>query len=221
MILVLAESALELVPSELWRHPAVLADAKRRRKKPGEILLDRSRHHPAMRDLPDASRRGRPDIVHQVLLVFQYSMLNKRGLGRAYVHTRDDYVISLRPETRPPKSYNNFVSLLEQLYKVGRVPPSGEPLMELHKKDLRRLLEELGGRWVVLHETGEKLPLLDLGAALLNSVVVVGGFPHGDFENRWVLEKAVGRYRIGDEAMDAPQAVCRAVVATEAAAGLI
>jgi len=221
VILVLAESALELVPSELWRHPAVLADAKRRRKKPGEILLDRSRHHPAMRDLPDASRRGRPDIVHQVLLVFQYSMLNKRGLGRAYVHTRDDYVISLRPETRPPKSYNNFVSLLEQLYKVGRVPPSGEPLMELHKKDLRRLLEELGGRWVVLHETGEKLPLLDLGAALLNSVVVVGGFPHGDFENRWVLEKAVGRYRIGDEAMDAPQAVCRAVVATEAAAGLI
>jgi rRNA small subunit pseudouridine methyltransferase Nep1 len=221
VILVLAESALELVPSELWRHPAVLADAKRRRKKPGEILLDRSRHHPAMRDLPDASRRGRPDIVHQVLLVFQYSILNKRGLGRAYVHTRDDYVISLRPETRPPKSYNNFVSLLEQLYKVGRVPPSGEPLMELHKKDLRRLLEELGGRWVVLHETGEKLPLLDLGAALLNSVVVVGGFPHGDFENRWVLEKAVGRYRIGDETMDAPQAVCRAVVATEAAAGLI
>jgi len=221
VILVLAESALELVPSELWRHPAVLADAKRRRKKPGEILLDRSRHHPAMRDLPDASRRGRPDIVHQVLLVFQYSILNKRGLGRAYVHTRDDYVISLRPETRPPKSYNNFVSLLEQLYKVGRVPPSGEPLMELHKKDLRRLLEELGGRWVVLHETGEKLPLLDLGAALLNSVVVVGGFPHGDFENRWVLEKAVGRYRIGDETMDAPQAVCRAVVAAEAAAGLI
>jgi rRNA small subunit pseudouridine methyltransferase Nep1 len=221
VILVLAESALELVPSELWRHPAVLADAKRRRKKPGEILLDRSRHHPAMRDLPDASRRGRPDIVHQVLLVFQYSMLNKRGLGRAYVHTRDDYVISLRPETRPPKSYNNFVSLLEQLYKVGRVPPSGEPLMELHKKDLRRLLEELGGRWVVLHETGEKLPLLDLGAALLNSVVVVGGFPHGDFENKWVLEKAVGRYRTGEETMDAPQVVCRAVVAAEAAAGLI
>ncbi|MCI4447640.1 MAG: 16S rRNA methyltransferase [Pyrobaculum sp.] len=221
MILVLAESALELVPSELWRHPAVLADAKRRRKKPGEILLDRSRHHPAMRDLPDASRRGRPDIVHQVLQVFQYSILNKRGLGRAYVHTRDDYVISLRPETRPPKSYNNFVSLLEQLYKVGRVPPSGEPLMELHKKDLRRLLEELGGRWVVLHETGEKLPLLDLGAALLNSVVVVGGFPHGDFENRWVLEEAVGRYRIGDETMDAPQAICRAVVAAEAAAGLL
>jgi rRNA small subunit pseudouridine methyltransferase Nep1 len=86
VILVLAESALELVPSELRRHPAVLADAKRRRKKPGEILLDRSRHHPAMRDLPDASRRGRPDIVHQVLLVFQYSMLN-RGVwaGRMYI----------------------------------------------------------------------------------------------------------------------------------------
>lgn len=221
MILVLAESALELVPSELWRHPAVLADAKRRRKKPCEILLDRSRHHPAMRDLPDASRRGRPDIVHQVLLAFQYSILSKRGLGRAYVHTRDGYVISLRPDTRVPKNYNNFVSLIEQLYKVGRVPPDGEPLMELHKKDLRQLLEELGGRWVVLHESGEKLPWQNLGGVLLNSVVVVGGFPHGDFENKWVLDKAVARYRIGDETMDAPQVVCRAVAVAEAAASLI
>lgn len=111
MILVLAESALELVPRELWGHPAVVADARRRGKRPGELLLDRARHHPAMSHLTDAARRGRPDIVHQVLLVFQYSLLNRRGLGRVYVHTRDDHVISIRPETRVPKNYNNFVSL--------------------------------------------------------------------------------------------------------------
>jgi len=221
VILVLAESALELVPRELWRHPAVVADARRRGKRPGELLLDRARHHPAMSHLTDAARRGRPDIVHQVLLTFQYSMLNKRGLGQVYVHTRDDYVISIRPETRIPKNYNNFVSLMEQLYSAGKVPPSGEPLMELGRKSLRGLLEELGGRWVVLHEAGEKMSLPDLGQSLLSSVVVVGGFPHGDFENRWVLEKAAGLYRIGEKAMDAPQAVCRAVVAAELAAGLV
>jgi len=221
VILILAESALELVPRELWRHPAVVADARRRGKRPGELLLDRARHHPAMSHLTDAARRGRPDIVHQVLLTFQYSMLNKRGLGQVYVHTRDDYVISIRPETRIPKNYNNFVSLMEQLYSAGKVPPSGEPLMELGRKSLRGLLEGLGGRWVVLHEAGEKMSLPDLGQSLLSSVVVVGGFPHGDFENRWVLEKAAGLYRIGEEAMDAPQAVCRAVVAAELAAGLV
>ena len=221
MILILAESALELVPRELWGHPAVMADARRRGKRPGELLLDRSRHHPAMSHLTDAARRGRPDIVHQVLLAFQYSLLNKRGLGRVYVHTRDGYVISIRPETRIPKNYNNFVSLMEQLYSAGKVPPGGEPLMELRRRDLRSLLEELGGRWAVLHETGERTPLPSLGQSLLGSVVVVGGFPHGDFENRWVLEKAAGVYRIGDETMDAPQAVCRAVVAAELAAGLV
>lgn len=221
MILVLAESALELVPRELWGHPAVVADARRRGKRPGELLLDRARHHPAMSQLIDASRRGRPDIVHQVLLAFQYSLLNRRGLGRVYVHTRDDHVISIRPETRVPKNYNNFVSLMEQLFSAGKVPPSGEPLMELSRKSLRGLLEELGGRWVALHEAGERASLPGLGLSLLGSVVVVGGFPRGDFANRWVLEKAAGVYRIGDEAMDALQVVCRAVVAAELAAGLV
>ncbi|ABL88952.1 Suppressor Mra1 [Pyrobaculum islandicum DSM 4184] len=221
MIVVLAESALELVPRELWNHPVIQADAKRRGKKPGEILLDRARHHLAMSSLRDASKRGRPDIVHQVLLVFQYSLLNKRGLGRIYIHTQGDYTIYVRWETRIPKNYNNFVSLMEQLYATGRVPPKGEPLIELYKKDLSTLLRELGGRWVVLHESGVKKPFIELGAALLNSVVVIGGFPHGDFTNKWVLEKADAIYKIGDETMDAAQVVYRAITAAEVAAGLL
>ncbi|MCU7788718.1 16S rRNA methyltransferase [Pyrobaculum sp. 3827-6] len=221
MILVLAESALELVPRELWRHPAVLADARRRGKRPGEILLDRARHHPAMSGLADAERRGRPDIVHQVLLVFQYSLHTRRGMGRAYIHTRDDYVIAVDPRARIPKNYNNFVSLVEQLYALGRVPPRGEPLMELRREGLGDLLGELGGRWVVFHESGSRKPLYEIGADVLNSVVVVGGFPHGDFENKWLLERAAARYSLGGESLDAAQVVCRAVAAAEAAAGLV
>ncbi|ACB39758.1 ribosome biogenesis protein [Pyrobaculum neutrophilum] len=221
MILVLAESAIELVPREIWSHPAVASDARRRGKRPGEILLDRARHHPAMAGLEDGARRGRPDIVHQVLLVFQYSLLNRRGLGRVYIHTRGDYIIQVKPQTRIPKNYNNFVSLMEQLYALGRAPPHGDSLMELHRGSLAGLLEQLGGRWVVLHERGARRRFAELGAALLNSVVVVGGFPHGDFSNRWVLEKAEAVYSVGDEPLDAAQAVCRAVAAAEASAGLI
>lgn len=221
MILVLAESALELVPRELWRHPAILADARRRGKRPGEMLLDRARHHPAMYGLAKAERRGRPDIVHQVLLAFQYSFHTRRGMGRAYVHTRDGYVIAVDPRARVPKNYNNFVSLVEQLYALGRVPPRSEPLMELHRKELGDLLSELGGRWVVFHESGSRKPLYEIGSEILKSVVVVGGFPHGDFENKWVLERAAARYGLGEESLDAVQVVCRAVAAAEMAAGLV
>ncbi|AAL63857.1 ribosome biogenesis protein [Pyrobaculum aerophilum] len=221
MILVLAESALELVPKEIWNHPAVLADARRRGKRPGEILLDRARHHPAMRLLADAKRRGRPDIVHQVLLAFQYSLLAKRGLGKAYIHTRDDYVIAVSPEARVPKNYNNFVALIEQLFALGKVPPKGEPLMELYRKDLATLLQELGGVWAVFHESGARKPLSQMGSELLKSVVVVGGFPHGDFQNKWVVEKAAVVYSLGEESLDAAQVICKAVTAAEVAAGLL
>jgi rRNA small subunit pseudouridine methyltransferase Nep1 len=221
MRLVLAEASLELVPPEIRSHPAIIADARRRGRRPEEMLLDRARHHPAMLALKDSLRRGRPDIVHQALLVFQYSLLNRRGLGRAYVHTRDDYVIVIQPETRMPRNYNNFIALIEQLYAIGRVPPRGKPLIELQRKALQSLLRELGNRWIVLHENGVKVSLAEIGKALLSSVVVIGGFPHGDFLNKWVIEAAEAVYRLGDEVMDAAQVICKAVTAAETAAGLL
>ncbi|MEM1598043.1 MAG: 16S rRNA methyltransferase [Pyrobaculum sp.] len=221
MILVLAESALELVPPELWRHPAVVADARRRGRRPGEVLLDRSRHHPAMGLLKDAARRGRPDIVHQALLAFQYSPLVRRGLGAAYVHTRGDFVIEVKPGTRIPKNYNNFVALVEQLFKVGRAPPEGEPLLILHRMDLATLLAKLGGRWAVMHERGAKLPLCKLGEVVKDRVVVVGGFPHGDFDARWVVERADAAYSLGEEPLDAAQVVCKITTAAECALGML
>jgi rRNA small subunit pseudouridine methyltransferase Nep1 len=93
--------------------------------------------------------------------------------------------------------------------------------MELRREGLGDLLGELGGRWVVFHESGSRKPLYEIGADVLNSVVVVGGFPHGDFENRWLLERAAARYSLGEESLDAAQVVCRAVAAAEAAAGLV
>ncbi|MEZ0319276.1 MAG: 16S rRNA methyltransferase [Pyrobaculum sp.] len=221
MILVLAESALELIPPELWRHPAVVADARRRGRKPAEMLLDRSRHHPAMGLLKDAAKRGRPDVVHQALLVFQYSPLAKRGLGAAYVHTRGDLVIEVKPGTRIPRNYNNFVALIEQLFKVGRAPPEGEPLLILHKTDLATLLTKLGGSWAVMHEKGVRLPLNKLGEAVKDKVVVVGGFPHGDFDARWVVEKAESVYSLGEEPLDAAQVVCKITTAVEYALGIL
>ncbi|MDA8341294.1 MAG: 16S rRNA methyltransferase, partial [Actinomycetota bacterium] len=58
MSFVLAEAALELVPREVWRQPAVASDAKRRGKEPGGMLLDRSFHHSAMARMRDSEKRG-------------------------------------------------------------------------------------------------------------------------------------------------------------------
>ncbi|MCC6050815.1 MAG: 16S rRNA methyltransferase, partial [Thermofilum sp.] len=57
MHLLLAEAGLELVPKELWSHPAVRASARRRGKKPGEILLDVALHHSAMVGLGERWKR--------------------------------------------------------------------------------------------------------------------------------------------------------------------
>jgi rRNA small subunit pseudouridine methyltransferase Nep1 len=221
VMLILAESSMELAPPEIWRHPSIARDAERRGKRPGEILLDRARHHGAMLGLKDAERRGRPDIVHMCMLAFQYSLLAAVGRGSMAVHTINDVVIRLRPDVRPPKNYNNFVGLMEQLLSLGRVPAEGEPLMRAEPKGLRPLLDEAGGAWVVLHERGVRMDPLELGRLLADSVVVVGGFPHGDFKNSWLLEEADGVYRLGDRPLDAWQVVSRAVVLAEIALGLI
>src|SRR5437016_14453492 len=87
--LVIAESALELVPEEIRRSPAVVNDAKRRERDPSKILLDRSLHHAAMVRLKEEYKRGRPDIVHMTLLRIPGAPLYEEGAVQGYVRARD------------------------------------------------------------------------------------------------------------------------------------
>jgi len=66
--LILAESSLELVPSELQHHPSVIAHARKLGKHPSEILLDNSWHFAAMKGIENEMKRGRPDLVHFSIL---------------------------------------------------------------------------------------------------------------------------------------------------------
>ena len=116
---ILAESALETVPQELWKHPAIENYSEKKGKSPRLIVLDRSYHHAAMEGMKDGEKRGRPDIVHFSLLEALGSPLNREGLLKVYVHTFDDHVISVDPQTRLPKNYNRFIGLMEQLFDGG------------------------------------------------------------------------------------------------------
>ncbi len=184
LTLVLADAELELVPAALAGHPAVRTSAKRRGRSPSAILLDSSLHHPALKKFPEGERRGRPDIAHLFLLLCLDSVLNARKELRTLIHTRNNDVIRIAPETRIPKNYPRFVGLIEDLFQRGAVP-EGKPLLTLDRGvPLKKLLSEFAAPKWVFREGGEHVSLWQEFANLDGDLVaVVGGFPHGDFRS--------------------------------------
>jgi len=187
LTLVLVESALETLPKQLWNHRAVQKYAKLRGKHPRFIVLDRSYHHSAMKTLKLGEKRGRPDIVHFALLEALGSPLNKEKLLRVYVHTINDYVISVKAETRLPRNYNRFVSLMEQLFEFGRVPPkeSGKSLLTLRQQNLTQLMREIQPSHTLALSRMGKSRTLEAAVSKLTEekkpIVFIGGFPSGHF----------------------------------------
>jgi len=185
--LILAESALETIPEKLWKHPSVQKYAKLRRKHPRSVLLDRSYHHRIMKSLEHSEKRGRPDIVHFALLEALGSPLNKEGLLQVYVHTFNDYVIGVNPETRLPRNYGRFVSLIEQLFEYRRVPPQQNQtaLLTLEQKTLTQLIQEVEPSYVLAFSRRGKPHTLEEAISQLSlekrPVLIAGGFPHGHF----------------------------------------
>jgi rRNA small subunit pseudouridine methyltransferase Nep1 len=185
LILILAESALETIPRSLWSHPAIKRHSKRRMKPPKHILLDRSYHHSAMKNLEESEKRGRPDIVHFALLEALGSPLNKERLLQVYVHTNNNYVITVNSEARLPRNYNRFVGLIEQLFALGKVPSKGQTLLKLEAKTLSQLLDEAETDYVMaFSRKGSPKTLEEASFRLLEKqrpAILIGGFPHGHF----------------------------------------
>ncbi len=224
LTLVLAESAIELVPNEIMGHASVRASARRKNKKPQWIILDQTHHHAAMLKMKGQGiGRGRPDIVHSCLLLALGSPLNIEGQLACYVHTRDDHVITIHAHTRLPRNYERFVSLLEQLYEESQVPVEGSALMTIKQLSLQTLLSELKPDQVTALTTQgrrETLPVVvrEL-AASKRPVILVGGFPEGHF-SQTTLESATGKYCIDSRRLDAASVVARAIYDYETAIGL-
>ncbi len=184
--IILADSELETIPSELWTHPSVVRDARRREKKAGNLLLDSTFHHSAIRKFfpGEENRRGRPDIVHYFLLNTLESYLNKKNLLRVYVHTRNDEVIFVNPETKIPKSYNRFVGLIESLFLNRYVPDKEKPLLWMKEMGLRDLVNSLNVEDVfLLTEKGKRLNIENF-LSIKDQVFIIGGFSSGDFQSK-------------------------------------
>jgi rRNA small subunit pseudouridine methyltransferase Nep1 len=187
LILVLAESALETIPESLWTSASIRRYAKVRRKHPRFVLLDRSYHHAAMKRLASSEKHGRPDILHFALLEALGSPLSKEGFLQVYVHTINDYVIKVNPDTRLPRNCNRFVSLIEQLFEFGQIPPMPpeKPLLVLKKQTLEHLMDEIQPSHILaLSKIGRPQTIEDTVSKLIQQkklAVLVGGFPKGHF----------------------------------------
>ena len=210
----LAESALELVPSELRNDPSVVSDAKRRGVDASRILLDRSFHHRAMLRLKDGLKRGRPDLVHVALLSITGTPLYSEGGVKVYVHTYTNEVLELLEKTRIPKSYFRFRGLVEQA--LTDRPRSG--LVRVRESSFERLVKDVGSDSVIgLSTQGRKTSMDELSAmigAARKPCVAIGGFAQGHFSPK-SLEAMDELVRIHDRPLEAHVVAARVLYEVE------
>ncbi len=223
--LVFVEAALELVPVEILGHPSVRRNAKRRGKRPEETLLDRSLHHYAMTGLPGQEKRGRPDILHFCLLEAMGSPLNRTGNLRVWVSTQRGKLIGIDPSTRPPRDFNRFKSLMEQLLLEASSPPGVEsPLLRVRNMSLGGLVEELNpGMIVALTSHGSPGSFAAAAEMLCGSgspAVFVGAYPSGPMEEE-TLALADEALSVYAEPLEAWTVVSRLLYECEGRLGLL
>ena len=141
--LILSESSLELVPSELQHHPSVASHARKLGKHSSEILLDNSWHFAAMKGIENEMKRGRPDLVHFSILEATTIPLYLQNKIKLYVHTLDDKVISFGKNVHIPKSYHRFAGVIEKLYQEKEITSKDDVLLEIEEKTFSELLDEI------------------------------------------------------------------------------
>lgn len=184
--LVIAESALELVPSELQNHNSVLASARRFNKKPSEILLDVSWHFAAMKGIKDEVKRGRPDLIHFCLLEVCSIPLYFENKIRVFVHTIDNKVIFIGKGVRLPKSYHRFMGLMEKLHSTGKIEENNKKLLEIKKIDFASLIGEIKPKKTLgLSRKGASSSYQEVAQEIDDGTcIVVGGFSKGQFSDK-------------------------------------
>jgi rRNA small subunit pseudouridine methyltransferase Nep1 len=197
--LVIAESALELVPEELQNHNSVLASARKFNKKPSEILLDVSWHFAAMKKIKNEIKRGRPDLVHFCLLEACSIPIYFKNRLQVFVHTIDDRVIFFDKSVRLPKSYHRFAGLIEKLYLEGKIEENGKKLLEIKKMNFGDLIKKISPSQIIgLSSKGDSSSYQQVSEEMGDDTcIIVGGFAKGQFSDG--IKKHFGKTRSVDK----------------------
>ncbi len=208
--LILAESGLELVPSNLQNHASVISHAEKLRKDPSEILLDNSWHFAAMKGIKDEIKRGRPDLVHFSILEATTIPLYKKNKIKIYIHTIDDKVIYFGDNVNIPKSYHRFEGLIEKLFLEKTIEANGNVLLEIKEKSFSDLIDEIKPSKVVGFSTKGKRNSFENTASEMSEecCLVFGGFQKGHFSDS-VQRRINQLISIEDSSLEAHVVVAR------------
>jgi len=208
--LILAESALELVPFELSNHPSVISHARKLGKYSSEILLDNSWHFAAMKGIENEIKRGRPDLVHFSILEATIIPLYLQNKMKFFVHTVDNKVISFGANVHIPKSYHRFEGVIEKLYREKKIIANNDVLLEIKDKTFSELLDEINPSKIIGFSTnGSKNTYEKIAAEITdNTCIVIGGFQKGHLSDL-IENKITDLYSIGDESFEGHIVVAR------------
>ena len=208
--IVLAESALELVPSELKHHSSVISHARKLGKLSSEILLDNSWHFAAMKGIHNELKRGRPDLVHFSILEATTIPLYLKNKMKLYIHTIDDKVIYFGQNVHVPKSYHRFAGVIEKLYKEKKIIANDETLLEIKNKTFSELIDEIKPSKIIGFSTkGIQNSYENIAGQISDdSCLVFGGFQKGHFSDS--IEKQFAQMcSVGDESFEGHTVVAR------------
>ncbi|MGP6294143.1 16S rRNA methyltransferase [Caldiplasma sukawensis] len=180
------DAELELIPEKMWEDHRVRKYSKERGKHPSKILLDSNYLHSAVETyFPGmGNRMGRPDIFHILINVVQDSIENRLGEIEFYIHTKQDIIIEVNREMRPPKSYNRFTGLFEKLFEKGYIDaPDGEILMKTKKGGWRDAVNP-NYKTIIMHPDGEKTRVSQIFSDENEHYnLIIGGFSEGDYQS--------------------------------------
>ncbi|MFW9949097.1 MAG: 16S rRNA methyltransferase [Candidatus Thorarchaeota archaeon] len=220
LTVILVECGLELIPEEIKNNPAIQKNTIN--KSFPSKLLDNALHHSAMTKLKNVSKRGRPDIVHACLLNALGSPLNKSGHLNLYIHTLNNIIYRINPETKIARNYDRFKGLMAKLLIEDEIKAEDLLLISRIKKSISELLKSISCEEVILFSSKGELvknhfELFDQNL-VKNFVVIVGCFQKGFFSDEilklsnkivsisrysldaWVaLSKILGYYEISNE----------------------
>ncbi len=224
----LAESALEIIPSELRDNYLIINYSKKVGKSVGEIFLDKSYHYRAMKEknIDFIWKRGRPDIIHICLLSILSTPLFSKNLVDVYVHTIDNKVIFLGEQVRIPKSYRRFEGLMMKLYQEKEIKDdkvdSNKYLLKIERNmTFEKLIDKvikpdriIGFSSLGILKDLKTIVNENIGTNNKKITFVIGGFQSGHFSQS-IRERFQMTYSIAKEQLEAHVVIARLVYECE------
>ncbi len=216
--LIIAETGLETIPEELFKHPS-LKKIRNNGKKPTDLLLDRTLHHFAIlsSNLEQDYKRARPDISHIILLSALATPLFKKNQLKVFIHTINDHVIKIGDNLRIPKSYTRYEGLILDVIKNRKIiSREGHLLLEFNKNltFLELIQKHIKPDIVIGFSTNGISNTFEYISKELSSFnnpcAIIGGFPKGHFSQQ-IESHLTKKYSISSTSLEAHVVVSRLI----------